>query len=161
MFCRVHAISKISCSILTNWCIKGCAMYYLVYQEMHVKDPQLSVVRVGHRVPLAGFCLSLYGLHVLNRDVNMNKRISPTWPSPLCLQWAAHHNSLLCCVFADIVECDDPNICGTGGTCNNTIGSYTCICGIGYRLKSTDPPACEGILFTYHFFRFPMHIFVI
>ena len=28
-------------------------------------------VRVGHRVPWAGFCLSLYSLHVLNRDVNM------------------------------------------------------------------------------------------
>ena len=30
-----------------------------------------NVIRVGHRVPLAGVCLSLYGLHVLNRDVNM------------------------------------------------------------------------------------------
>ena len=38
---------------------------------MHVKDPQLSVVRVGHRFLLAGFCLSLYGLRVLNREVNM------------------------------------------------------------------------------------------
>ena len=30
----------------------------------------LSVTRVGHRVPLAAFCLSLYGLHVLHWDVN-------------------------------------------------------------------------------------------
>ena len=31
----------------------------------------LSIVRVGHCVPLADFCLSLFGLHVLNRDVNI------------------------------------------------------------------------------------------
>ena len=36
---------------------------------MHAKDPQLSVVRVGHRVPLMDFCLSLDGMHVLDRDV--------------------------------------------------------------------------------------------
>ena len=28
-------------------------------------------MRVGHRVPLAGLCLALYSLHVLNRHVNM------------------------------------------------------------------------------------------
>ena len=35
-----------------------------------------AVVREGHHVPLAGFCLSLYGLHVLNRDVNMIQSIN-------------------------------------------------------------------------------------
>ena len=44
---------------------------YHVYVVMHLKDPQPSVIRVGHLVPLAGFCLSLYRLHTLNRDVNM------------------------------------------------------------------------------------------
>ena len=42
--------------------------------DMHTKDPQLSVVRVGYCVLLAGFCLSLYmlySLHVQNRDVNI------------------------------------------------------------------------------------------
>ena len=38
---------------------------------MHVKDRQLFTVRVEHCVPLAGFCLSIYDLHALNRDVNM------------------------------------------------------------------------------------------
>ena len=47
------------------------SMCYHVYVIMHVKDLYLSVIIVGHRVPLAGFCRSLYGLHVLNRDVNM------------------------------------------------------------------------------------------
>ena len=50
---------------------KGCAMCYHVCVIMHVKVPQLSVVKACHRVPLAGFCLSLYSLHVLNRDVNI------------------------------------------------------------------------------------------
>ena len=42
---------------------------------MHVEDSQLSVVRVGHCVLLVGFCLSLYILHVLNRDINMIQTI--------------------------------------------------------------------------------------
>ena len=42
-----------------------------VYVIMHVKVPQLSVVGVGLRVPIAGFCLSLYSLTVLNKGVNM------------------------------------------------------------------------------------------
>ena len=50
---------------------KDRAMCYHVYVIMHVKDPLLSVVRVGHCVPLADLCLSLHSLHVLNRDVNM------------------------------------------------------------------------------------------
>ena len=50
---------------------KKPSMCYYVCVIMHVKDPQLSVVRVGHCVPLTGFCLSLYDLHALNRDVNM------------------------------------------------------------------------------------------
>ena len=42
---------------------------------MHVKDPQLSFVRVWHCVLLADFCLSLHSLHVLNRDVNIIQKI--------------------------------------------------------------------------------------
>ena len=56
------------------------SMCYYACVIMHVKDPQLSVIRVGHCGPLAGFCLSLYDLHALNRDVNMiqtNKQTNP------------------------------------------------------------------------------------
>ena len=45
---------------------KRPSMCYCVCVIMHVKDPQLSVVRVGHCVPL-GFCLSLYDLHALKQ----------------------------------------------------------------------------------------------
>ena len=55
---------------------KRQSMCHYVCVMMHVKDPYLSVVRVGHRVPLAGFCLSLYDLHALNRDVNMIQSIN-------------------------------------------------------------------------------------
>ena len=50
------------------WLIKGHAMYYHVYVIIHVKYPYLSVVREGHCVPIVDFCLSLYNMHVLNRD---------------------------------------------------------------------------------------------
>ena len=52
----------------TDWFNKGHAMCYHVYVIMHVKDTDLSVVRDGHCVPLAGFCLSLYSLHMLNKQ---------------------------------------------------------------------------------------------
>ena len=52
-----------------DWFKKGRAMCNHVCVILHVKDPQLPVKRVGHCASLAGFCLSLYGLHVLNRDV--------------------------------------------------------------------------------------------
>ena len=37
---------------------------------MHVKDPQVFVIRGGLYVPVAGFWLSLDNLHVLTRDVD-------------------------------------------------------------------------------------------
>ena len=58
------------------------SMCYHVCVIMHVKDPQLSVIRVGHFVPLAGLCLSLYSLHALIRDVNMIKKSSQIYIPP-------------------------------------------------------------------------------
>ena len=52
-------------------------MCYHVPVIMHVKDLKLSVVRVGHHVQLAGFCLSLYSLHVLNTNVDIIQSIIP------------------------------------------------------------------------------------
>ena len=54
-----------------DWFNKGRAMCSHVCVIMHVKDPELFVVRVGRCVSLAGRCLSLYSLHMLYRDVNM------------------------------------------------------------------------------------------
>ena len=54
-----------------DWFIKGRVMCYYVYVVTHVKDPQLSIIRMWHCVPLARFCLFLYSLCVLNRDVNI------------------------------------------------------------------------------------------
>ena len=55
---------------------------------MHVKDPQLSVVRVGYCVPLAGFYLSLYDLHALNMDFNMIQTNKQT--NKIHLNYATH-----------------------------------------------------------------------
>ena len=37
-----------------------------------------------------------------------------------------------CSTFADVDECDGMNPCGTGGNCDNTVGSYNCICNNGF-----------------------------
>ena len=63
--------------------------HWLVYQRlchvlsclltiMHAKDRWLSDVIVGHCVPIAGFCLSPFCLHELNRDISMIQSISST-----------------------------------------------------------------------------------
>ena len=48
-------------------CLTLMACYYVNW-VIHAKDPQLFVERVRHDVQVAGFCMSLNGLHVLNRD---------------------------------------------------------------------------------------------
>ena len=41
--------------------------------------------------------------------------------------------------FADVDECIvTPEVCGTGGTCVNTVGSYVCTCTSGYIWSSDD-----------------------
>ena len=58
-------------SVPSTGTTKAVTCYY-VHVIMQIKDPELSVVqvRVGHRVLLAGFCLPLFNLHLLNRDIN-------------------------------------------------------------------------------------------
>ena len=62
--------------IKSSKCNKGRAICKHVYEMMNVKDPQLSVARVGHCVSLAGFCLYLHSLHVLNGDVKMMQSVN-------------------------------------------------------------------------------------
>ena len=49
---------------------------FITFVIMHENDPQLFVIKVRHRVPVASFWLSLYGLPVLNRDVNTMQSIN-------------------------------------------------------------------------------------
>lgn len=52
------------------------------------------------------------------------------------------------CNTADIDECErNPSVC-YGGVCENTDGSFKCVCPSGYQL-SEDTSACEGINFIY------------
>ena len=46
--------------------------------------------------------------------------------------------------FSDINECDTANICGIGGTCSNTEGSYECTCDDGY-IGGGDATPCTGL----------------
>lgn len=46
------------------------------------------------------------------------------------------------CVFSDVDECVDPVVCGTA-LCENTNGSYNCLCDIGYQYDN-DTKTCVG-----------------
>ena len=55
--------------------------------------------------------------------------------------------------FADVNECTTTdaalkNLCGVNTKCNNTQGSYTCICD-QYYIPDLDGLACSGILWLY------------
>ena len=41
-------------------------------------------------------------------------------------------DTLLLFFSVDINECDETSVCFNGGVCNNTVGSYMCICTTGY-----------------------------
>ena len=48
-------------------------------------------------------------------------------------------------MHADIDECNEDSD-GCAQTCTNTIGSYICSCGSGYRLAS-DAHGCDGYIY--------------
>ena len=46
--------------------------------------------------------------------------------------WINVHNLCLCCI-SDVNECEiGNNNCNSNASCNNTIGSFRCVCKIGY-----------------------------
>ena len=78
--------------------IQRCVHVLLCPCNNACKRPLAICRKSRHRVLLAGFCLSLYGLHVLNRDINMiqtNKKViivkrvfffTRVCETPTCLQ---------------------------------------------------------------------------
>ena len=73
-----------------DWFTEDRTICYHVYVIMHVKDSKLSVVIVGHRHLVAGFCLFLlvYSLLVPNRDPNVSKQTKIT----LCIIYVVVFN---------------------------------------------------------------------
>ena len=65
--CVIHSLCR---QLVT----KRPSMCYYVCVIMQVKDHKLSVITIGHCVPLAGFCLSLYSLHVLDVKYHSHKQ---------------------------------------------------------------------------------------
>ena len=103
--CNIRAIyvsltCSSQCRRLVQQKLSMCCHFYVI---MHVKDNYLSVVRVGHYILLAGLCLSLYGLYVLNREFLMiqtkNKHTNspPQWS--LCIGKLATATLLRVCLF--------------------------------------------------------------
>ena len=46
-----------------------------------------------------------------------------------------------CHLFLDINECSTYNKCGYNARCTDTIGSYTCTCNNGYKMRGSS---CVG-----------------
>ncbi|WAR24058.1 MLP-like protein [Mya arenaria] len=45
----------------------------------------------------------------------------------------------------DVDECStDPTICDVTSTCQNTVGSFECICNTGYRMDGNSKTQCNG-----------------
>ena len=46
-------------------------------------------------------------------------------------------------IFKDVDECMNLDVCNDG-KCNNTIGSFECLCDKGFRNRPGDKKTCEG-----------------
>uniref|UniRef100_A0A3Q2FTM8 Latent-transforming growth factor beta-binding protein 1-like n=1 Tax=Cyprinodon variegatus TaxID=28743 RepID=A0A3Q2FTM8_CYPVA len=93
------------------------------------------------------------GFGLLNGICTGNIRLLPTgsdWTGlgPVLLKWS---DSLFCHLFADIDECRRSPC--SNGRCENTPGSFRCVCLNGYRLKNNtctdvdecaEPSQCPG-----------------
>ena len=66
LFTQVLSTTALAVPMPVHCLIKGHIICYHAFMIKYVKAPQLSVIRVRHCVPVAGFCLSLNSLHVLN-----------------------------------------------------------------------------------------------
>ena len=58
-----------------------------------------------------------------------------------CINIIYFNNKKYLNILKDIDECENATICGMGGTCNNTVGNYTCECQTGYTLSGR---MCQG-----------------
>ena len=51
-------------------------------------------------------------------------------------------------IFVDVDECQSPGACASGHLCNNTIGSFTCQCPLGFvdvaSAQNPLSPVCFG-----------------
>lgn len=108
-----------------------------------------------------GTCINTVGSYRCNcqhgYDLMMHngkRKCIGEWPA-LDIQWTVTiHKTisintddgqhLFACMFSDINECSEPDICGVGGHCTNLQGSYKCECLQGFRSKSRRQPLCEG-----------------
>ena len=81
-------------------------------------------------------------LIVKNFPLNLRQKIST-------ITLFKSRQEVLCFVIiVDADECQFPDACGSDHVCNNTVGSYTCECPLGY-VEDSGPqnplnPVCVG-----------------
>lgn len=81
------------------------------------------------------------------------KNISMSHLASMCLKWRSkirfallRKNCVLICwsiCYADIDECANETLCGSHGFCDNTVGSFHCLCDRGYT-NSPSSHDCIG-----------------
>lgn len=47
--------------------------------------------------------------------------------------WSVEHMIFELALFAHVNECENPDACGKGSECQNTAGTYQCICKSGFK----------------------------
>ncbi|ELU09492.1 hypothetical protein CAPTEDRAFT_223674 [Capitella teleta] len=102
-----------------------------------IKECQSLVIENGALDPQGNIVLGESANVTCNEGYRVNGSAVLT-----CLDTKLFDGSAFC---EDIDECADGNSsCAQG--CENTDGSYECICNEGYTVSATDPSLCEGIV---------------
>ena len=85
---RIQTLSACCCiapASATDWFIKGRAMCCHVYVRMHVHDPYLSVIRVGHHARSVAVSACWYNSNKQNYDKTKGSKKSTTLR--YCKEW--------------------------------------------------------------------------
>ena len=114
--CFDHACGQFTCYLRVTDLLQPVPPLELVQQRpCHVlsclcdnvcKRSLAIICRLGHCVPFADFCLSLYSLHVLNWDINMIQQTKTSTVGCHCVVTTIH--SLLENVYSGLTKsrCD-------------------------------------------------------
>ena len=112
-----------------------------------LKDPTHVAVKMDIRVMAKAVLVIFFYVHFLIMCFThlsiLEKCFFRLNACNLWLSWGKGHSKPFLALFTDVNECVKPetNECDSNAVCNNTEGSYTCRCLIGYQ---GDGKNCTG-----------------